>query len=65
MTEQPAKQDDDVILLSSFERYSIFNEIYNDRFTLNPEDDLFKMSFKELELVNTFYPQYLLKLKDV
>jgi hypothetical protein len=65
MTEQPAKQDDDVILLSSFERYSIFNEIYNGRFTLNPEDDSFKMSFKELESVNTSYPQYLLKLKDV
>jgi hypothetical protein len=65
MTEQPAKQDDDVILLSSFERYLIFNEIYNGRFTLNPEDDLFEMSFKELESVNTSYPQYLLKLKDV
>jgi hypothetical protein len=65
MTEQPAKQDDDIISLSSFERYSIFNEIYNGRFTLNPEDDLFEMSFKELESVNTSYPQYLLKLKDV
>jgi hypothetical protein len=65
MTEQPAKQDDDIISLSSFERYLIFNEIYNGRFTLNPEDNLFEMSFKELEPVNTSYPQYLLKLKDV
>jgi hypothetical protein len=65
MTEQPPNQDDDGFL-SSFERYLIFNEIYNGRLPpLDPENDLFKKSFKELESENTVYRQYFFKLKQV
>jgi hypothetical protein len=65
MTEQPAEEDDDYVFLSPVERYSIFNEIYDGRFKLNLEDELFQKSFNELESENTSYRQYLLKLKDV
>jgi hypothetical protein len=65
MTEQPPNQDDDGFL-SSFERYLIFNEIYNGRLPpLDPENDLFKKSFNELESENTIYREYLFKLKDL